>query len=56
MDMATQRIQDQVGARVMSMALDTVKEQSASIAALMASVQPPQATDPALGSVVDLLA
>ncbi len=56
MDMATQRVQDQVGAKVMSMALGAVKEQSASVAAMMESVQPPRATDPSLGSVVDLLA
>jgi hypothetical protein len=56
MDMAQTRLQDQVGTRVMSMALGQAKEQSAELLRLMNSAALPAVTDPALGNKVDLLA
>ena len=56
MDMASSRLQDQVGAKVMGMAMNVAKEQSASLAKLMDSAALPVISDPALGTNVDLLA
>ncbi len=56
MDMATQRIADQVGAKVMGLAMDAAKGQSASLARLMEGSAPESVRDPALGSRIDLLA
>jgi hypothetical protein len=55
MDMAQTRLQDQVGSKVMSMALGQAKEQSAALLKLMDSANLPAATDPALGNRVNLL-
>lgn len=56
MDMAQTRLQDQVGTKVMSMALGQAKEQSAELLTLMNSAVLPSFADPALGQQVDLLA
>ena len=56
MDMAQTRLQDQVGTRVMSMALGQAKDQSEALLKLMNSPALPAVTDPALGQKVDLLA
>ena len=56
MDIAQTRLQDQVGTRVMSMALGQAKEQSAELLRLMNSAALPAVTDPDLGNKVDLLA
>jgi len=56
MDMAQTRLQDQVGTKVMSMALGQAKEQSAELLKLMNSSALPAFADPSLGQKVDLLA
>jgi hypothetical protein len=56
MDMAQIRLQDQVGTRVMSMALGQAKDQSEALLKLMNSAALPTITDPALGQKVDILA
>ena len=56
MDMATQRVQDQVGAKVMGLAMNVAKEQSASLAKLMDGSALATLSDPALGSNINLLA
>lgn len=55
MDLAQTRLQDQVGSKVMSMALGQAKEQSAELLTLMNSATLPELTDPALGNQVNLL-
>jgi hypothetical protein len=55
MDMASSRLQDQVGTKVMGMAMNVAREQSASLAKLMDSAALPVVSDPALGSNVNLL-
>jgi len=56
MDMAQTRLQDQVGTKVMSMALGQAKDQSAALLTLMNSAALPVISDPALGQQVDLFA
>lgn len=56
MDMAQSRLQEQVGTKVMTMALGQAKEQSAALLTLMNSAVLPAVSDPALGQNVDLLA
>jgi hypothetical protein len=55
MDMASTQLQDQVGAKVMGMAMNVAKEQSASLAKLMDSSALATISDPALGSNINLL-
>ncbi len=55
MDMASTRLQDQVGAKVMGMAMNVANEQSASLAKLMDSSALATISDPALGSNINLL-
>ncbi|AEJ20281.1 YjfB family protein [Gracilinema caldarium] len=56
MDLAQTRLQDQVGTRVMSMALGQAKDQSEALLKLMNSAALPAVSDPALGQNIDLLA
>jgi hypothetical protein len=56
-ELATQRLQDQVGMAVMGKALDYASEQSAALAKMLESVAAVQEIrDPALGGLVDLRA
>jgi hypothetical protein len=55
-ELATQRIQDQVGMAVMGKALDFASEQSAALTKMLESAAPVgKITDPALGGRIDLL-
>jgi len=54
--MATSRVQSQVGAAVLGMAMNTAKDQSAALAKLMESTAPVTIGDPALGSNINILA
>jgi hypothetical protein len=56
MDMAMQKVQDQASAKVLGLAMDVVKEQSAALAALMDSSALATVSDPALGSNINLFA
>jgi hypothetical protein len=56
MDLATNRVQEQLGAALMGMAMNLAKEQSATLAKLMDGSALATLRDPALGSNVDLLA
>lgn len=56
-ELATQRLQDQVGVAVMGKALDFASEQGAALAKMLeASSSVQQISDPALGNRVDLFA
>jgi len=56
MDLASTQLQNQVGAKVMGLAMNVAKEQSASLAKLMDSSALATISDPALGSNINLLA
>jgi hypothetical protein len=56
MDMAIQRVQDQAGAKVLGLAMNVAKEQSASLAKLIDTAALATVSDPSLGSHIDLLA
>jgi hypothetical protein len=56
MDMAMQSVQDQAGTKVLGLAMNVAKEQSASLARLMESSSLATVSDPALGSNLDFLA
>jgi len=56
MDLASTQLQNQVGAKVMGLAMNVAKEQSASLAKLMDSSTLATISDPALGSNINLLA
>lgn len=51
-----QRVQDQAGVKVLGLAMNLAKEQSASLAKLMDSSALATVSDPALGSNINLLA
>ncbi len=56
MDMATQRLQDQVGTAVMGMALKGAKEQGSEMAKMLETASLPTVQDPALGNRLDIQA
>ncbi len=56
MDMAMQRVQDQAATKVLGLAMNVAKEQSASLAKLMDSATFATISDPALGTNINLLA
>jgi len=56
MDMATQRLQDQVGTAVMGMALKGAKEQGSEMAKMLETATLPTVRDSALGNRLDIQA
>ena len=56
MDMATQRLQDQVGTAVMGMALKGAKEQGSELAKMLETATLPTVRDSALGNRLDIQA
>ena len=55
MNMAMQQVQDQAGTKVLGLAMNVAKEQSAALATLMDSSSLATVSDPALGSNINLL-
>ena len=56
MDMAMQSVQDQAGTKVLGLAMNVAKEQSAVLAKMMDTSALTTISDPALGSNINLLA
>ncbi|MDX9958168.1 MAG: YjfB family protein [Spirochaetia bacterium] len=56
MDMSMQSVQDQAGAKVLGLAMNVAREQSAALAKLMDTSSLATVSDPALGSNINLLA
>lgn len=56
MDMATQKVQDQIGAKVLGLAMNVAEEQSVALSKLMDTSSLATVTDPALGSNINLFA
>lgn len=54
--MAMQRVQDQAGIKVLGLAMNVAKEQSAALTKLMDTSNLATVSDPALGSNINLLA
>jgi len=56
MGLSQQRVQDQAGMAVLGMVMDQGKEQASALAKLMQSAAPVAASDPMMGSLVDISA
>lgn len=54
--MSMQSVQDQAGAKVLGLAMNVAREQSAALAKLMDTSSLATVSDPALGSNINLLA